>query len=109
MKAYLNGQEIIINGLNEEAFSDITEDSILTIYLPQKKFDKLHKIFSENRLPKERMTWIEFGWNLENLILHITGVYDNGSSYGEDVTIDLNEKEESCIKKIIKGLEEKIA
>lgn len=103
MVLYTSEQTFNIN-LNLKVWSGIEEDRLLSVFLLQRKFDKVHKIFSEKHLPKDRITWLEFGWKFEDLILHVSGEYDNGISYSEEITVELNQKEKDCIEKVVQPI-----
>lgn len=92
------GKTFVVN-LTPKQFSNTTEDSVLSVFLPQRKYNQLHKLFTEH-LPKDRNTWLEFGWNLENAILHVSGS-SKDIFYREAIDVEFNKKEEIFIKKEI--------
>lgn len=102
MTTHINNQKFNCR-LDSKVFSDIIEDSTLTLFLPQQRFNKLHKIFAD-RLPKDRNTFFKFDWSLKNVTLHISGS-NNKIFYREIIDVELSEKERSCIANIIQELE----
>lgn len=90
--------------LNQNTFSDINEDENLTVFLPQRSFDKLHKVFAGEgyRLPADRYTWLEFSWDLKFTILHIAGSNDR-IQYRESISsVRFSPNEVAMIQKEIK-------
>lgn len=73
-----NGKQNFNFRINQETFSNIEEDTNLTVFLPQRRFDRIHKIFAGQceGLPVDRYTWLEFTWDLKFVVLHVVGSND---------------------------------
>ena len=103
MKIYANGKEFNIK-LDADFYWGIEEGRTLTAFLPQKKFDKVHKLFAD-RLPKDRNTWVEFDWELTNVTLHVTGSNDK-IFYKEGLTAEFNDNEKELIERVTSKFEQ---
>lgn len=63
--------------LKQSDFSNMDEGTKISFFLPHKALYIIHKFFTgEEKPPLDRYIWLEFSWELEDIVLHISGSND---------------------------------